>query len=54
MPARRYALLLALLALPTFALTAAEPSSLPATSGNYPRVFFFRGSEGAAANPRVT
>ncbi len=33
---------------------AADPAALPVVSGDYPRVFFFRGSEGAASNPRVT
>ena len=35
-------------------LQAKEPASLRVVSGDYPRVFFFRGSEGAAANPHVT
>lgn len=42
-----------LLALPA-ELPAGNPTALPAVSGGYPRVFFFRGSEGAASNPRVS
>jgi hypothetical protein len=47
------AMILLLLVIPA-AVRAGDPSSLPAVSGEYPRVFFFRGSEGAASNPRVT
>lgn len=33
---------------------ASQPGSLPVVSGDYPRVFFFRSSEGAAANPAIS
>ncbi len=45
--------LIVVLAMPAFS-PGADPASLAVVSGDYPRVFFFRGSEGAAANPGVT
>ena len=45
--------LVVLLAAPAVS-SSADPAGLPVVSGGYPRVFFFRGSEGAASNPRVS